>query len=73
MIKANYIKCNTYKDDYALDTSLIASKKGFLLIHNDHLFYQHRINNDTINWKCKMAKDKDVKFSCAITFRLYRK
>ena len=61
MINANYTKCNTYKDDNALDTS-IASKKGFLLIHNNHLFYQHRINNYTINRKCVLVKkNKQVK------------
>ena len=64
--KISFFTDKVLKFDYALDTNLIASKK-WVLLHNNHLFYQHRINNDTINWKCKMAKDKDVKFSCTIT------
>ena len=64
MIKSFYIKCNSFKESFALDSSL---KKGLLLLHCKHLFCQHRINNESINWKCKMAKDKDIKCGCTIT------
>ena len=42
-----------------------------MLLNCKHLLYQHRINNESINWKCKMAKDKDVKCGCTITSNDY--
>ena len=61
MIKSFYIKCNSFKESFALDSSL---KKGLMLLHFKHLFYL--INNESINWKCRMAKDKDIKCGCTI-------
>ena len=45
---------------------IISNKKGFQVLKDGQLYYRHRINNDSIYWKCVHAK-KDSKCKGTIT------
>ena len=45
---------------------IISNKKGFQVLKYGQLYYRHRINNDSIYWKCVHAK-KDSKCKGTIT------
>ena len=62
MIKAVYVKSNTWKEGYKLE-----EKKGVLLLHDSRLFYSHRVNMDSKFWKCTKSKDALIKCSGSCT------
>jgi hypothetical protein len=71
MEKAEYLKSNTWKPEYAQDPEAILDKKGFLLCHKNNLFYKHRVNKLTINWRCVKSKDTNTKCSATCSVDIH--
>ena len=51
-----YIKSNTWKPVFETDEKLKKGNKGYQLVLDNHLFYNHRFNLDSIYWKCIYTK-----------------
>jgi hypothetical protein len=63
-----YIKSTHWKDEYENDPVSIREKRGYNLLVDGHLFYNHRINKNTIYWICINYKSKSCKSFCTIYF-----
>jgi hypothetical protein len=58
----NYVKSNTWSKK----CEETHGKKGLHVLKDNQLFYKHRQNNDSINWKCIHSK-KTALCKCTIT------
>ena len=56
MHSMEYIKSNTWKPVFETDKKFKKGKKGYQLVLDNHLFYNHRLNLDSIYWKCIYTK-----------------
>jgi hypothetical protein len=61
-----YVKSNTWRDDFENNEKDKKEKRGLHVLRDNQQYYRHRINNESIYWKCVHAK-KEAKCKGSVT------